>query len=36
VRRFDAELTVVSPTEFDLDEAVGRVLRYVDPATYRT
>jgi len=27
---------VVSPTETNLDEGIGAVLRYVDPATYRT
>jgi hypothetical protein len=32
----DAELMVVSPTELNLDEGIGAVLRYVDPATYRT
>ena len=32
----DAELMVVSPTESHLDEGVGAVLRYVDPATHRT
>ena len=32
----DAELMVVSPTESNLDEGIGAVLRYVDPAAYRT
>ncbi len=32
----DAELMVVSPSESSLEEGVGAVLRYVDPATYRT